>query len=614
MVADYVTLEQGTGCVHTAPGHGQEDYETGLRYGMDIYSPVDESGRFVNDVEHFAGMQVFEANAKIIAHMREIGCLMGQETISHQYPHCWRCKNPVIFRATAQWFIMMERNDLRQNALNNIRKVRWIPAWGEDRIYNMIENRPDWCISRQRVWGVPIVAFYCNDCDHLSLKKEVVDFVAEKVEKGGADVWFDLPESELLPLGTTCENCGGTSFRKDTDILDVWFDSGMSHAAVVEPNPDLPWPADMYLEGSDQHRGWFHSSLLESVGTRGTAPYKNVLTHGYVVDGDGRKMSKSLGNVVAPQDVIKKYGAEILRLWVSYEDYRNDIAISNDMLKHLADAYRRIRNTSKYLLGSLYDYDATKDAVPYEDLLDMDKWILHRTQKLVARVRKAYDDFEFHAFFHAFHNFCVVDMSSFYMDVLKDRMYTSKADSQARRSGQTAMHIVLDTMVKLMAPILSFTAEEVWQYMSEGDESIHLQDMPEVNLAWVDDDLDECWSRMIEVRGEILKRLELARKEKLIGHSLDALVQVFAAGETYELIEQFEDQLASICIVSEAELFGDETPIPDDAFASDTIENLNIRVAKAYGEKCPRCWQFRTTIGEDAAHPDICAQCAAALS
>jgi isoleucyl-tRNA synthetase len=396
--------------------------------------------------------------------------------------------------------------------------------------------------------------------------------------------------------------------------LDVWFDSGMSHAAVVEPNPELPWPADMYLEGSDQHRGWFHSSLLESVGTRGTAPYKNVLTHGYVVDGDGRKMSKSLGNVVAPQDIIKKYGAEILRLWVSYEDYRNDISISNEMLKHLADAYRRIRNTCKYLLGSIYDYDPARDAVPYDELLDMDKWILHRTQELVARVRKAYEDFEFHTFFHAFHNFCVVEMSAFYMDVLKDRMYTSKADSKERRSGQTAMYIVLDTMIKLMAPILSFTAEEVWQHLSKSDRSIHLEEMPEVNPAWMDEDLDESWSRMIEVRGEILKRLEIARTEKMIGHSLDALVQVFTAGSTYELIEQFEDQLASICIVSEAELFGEEVPIPDDAVASEIIEHLNIRVSKAYGEKCPRCWQFRTTIGEDPAHPDICAKCAAALS
>lgn len=615
ILADYVTLEEGTtGCVHTAPGHGQEDYESGLRYGLDIYSPVDGQGKFIEEVEHFAGINVFDANAKIIQHMQEQGCLMASENIEHQYPHCWRCKNPVIFRATAQWFILMERNDLRKRALENIRKVRWIPDWGEERIYSMIETRPDWCISRQRAWGVPIVAFYCKNCGELLLKKGLVDFVAEKVEKGGADVWFDLPESELLSLGTSCEKCGGTSFTKETDILDVWFDSGMSHAAVVEPNPETPWPADLYLEGSDQHRGWFHSSLLESVGTRETAPYKTVLTHGYTVDSEGKKMSKSLGNVVAPQDVIKEYGAEILRLWVSYEDYRNDIAISQDMLKHLADAYRRIRNTCRYMLGNLSDYDPANDAVPYDELLDIDKWSLHRLQQLIAKIWKAYENFEFHVFFHAFHNFCVVDMSAFYLDVLKDRMYTTKADSPERRSGQTAMYEILCAMVKLMAPILSFTAEEVWGYLARDGESIHLEDMPEVNDSWLNEDLDVRWNRMIDIRGEILKRLELARKDKLIGHSLDALVQVFASGNTYTLLREFEDQLASICIVSEAELYGDEVPIPDDAIASEIIDNLYIRVAKAYGDKCPRCWQYRTTIGENTKHPEICAQCAAALS
>lgn len=615
ILADYVTLDPGTtGCVHTAPGHGQEDYETGLRYGIEIYSPVDGQGKFVEEVEHFAGMNVFDANAKIIQYMQEQGCLMASEKIEHQYPHCWRCKNPVIFRATAQWFILMERNDLRKRALESIRTVRWIPEWGEERIYSMIENRPDWCISRQRAWGVPIIAFYCKNCGELLLKKELVDVVAEKVAKGGADVWFDLPESELLPQGTCCEKCQGTSFTKETDILDVWFDSGMSHAAVVEANPETPWPADLYLEGSDQHRGWFHSSLLESVGTRGTAPYKTVLTHGYTVDSEGKKMSKSLGNIVAPQDVIKDYGAEILRLWVSYEDYRNDIAISQDMLKHLADAYRRIRNTCRYMLGNLSDYDPAKNAVPYNELLDIDKWALHRLQQLIAKIRKTYEDFEFHVFFHAFHNFCVVDMSAFYLDVLKDRMYTTKADSRERRSGQTALYEILCTMVKLMAPILSFTAEEVWGYLARDGESIHLEDLPEVNDSWLNEDLDGRWNRLIAIRGEILKRLELARQDKLIGHSLDALVQVFASGNTYTLLREFEDQLTSICIVSEAELYGEDIPIPDDAIASETIDSLYIRVAKAYGDKCPRCWQYRTTIGENAEHPEVCAQCAAALS
>ena len=614
VLADYVTLEQGTGCVHTAPGHGQEDYETGLRYGLDIYAPVDNQGRFTSEVERFAGMQVFDANKPITELLREQGDLMATEVIEHQYPHCWRCKQPVIFRATAQWFILMDRNELRKNALESIRKVRWIPEWGQDRIYSMIEGRPDWCISRQRAWGVPIVAFYCDDCGELMLKKEVVDFVAEKVEKQGADVWFDLPESELLPEGMSCDKCGGVSFTKDQDILDVWFDSGMSHAAVIEPNPDLPWPVDMYLEGSDQHRGWFHSSLLEAVGTRGTAPYKSVLTHGYVVDGEGRKMSKSVGNVMVPQEIIKQYGAEILRLWVSSEDYRNDISISKEMLKHIADAYRRIRNTCRYMLGNLHDFNPEQDGVAYDEMLDIDKWALHRLQLLITRIWKAYEDFEFHAFFHTFHNFCVVEMSSFYLDILKDRMYTTKANSRERRSGQTAMNEILTAMVKLMAPILSFTAEECWGYLAGEGESVHLQDFPQVNNAYLNDELDERWGSFITVRNEILKTLENARKEKIIGHSLDASVDIYASGTTYSLLQQFEDGLDDLCIVSQSVLHGEDVPIPEDAVWSEGVEGLALKIGRAPGEKCPRCWHYRTNIGENSAHPEICAPCAAAVS
>lgn len=615
ILADYVTLDQGTGCVHTAPGHGQEDYETGLRYGLDIYAPVDNQGKFTKEVNHFAGMQVFEANKAIIDLMKSDGSLMASEKVEHQYPHCWRCKNPVIFRATAQWFIMMDRNDLRKKALESIRNsVRWIPEWGQERIYSMIENRPDWCISRQRAWGVPIVAFYCNECHELLLKKEVIDFVAEKVARGGADVWFDLAEQDLLPEGTTCEHCGGAAFTKENDILDVWFDSGVSHAAVCEPHPDLTWPVDLYLEGSDQHRGWFHSSLLESIGTRGSAPYRGVLTHGYTVDGEGRKMSKSLGNTVAPQDVIKQYGAEILRLWVSYEDYRTDITISQQILKHIADAYRRIRNTSRYMLGNLSDFDPEKHRVADEDLLEIDRWALHRLQLLIQRVRKAYDDFEFHAFFHTFHNFCVVDMSSFYLDILKDRMYTAKADSQERRSGQTAMYEILSAMIKLMAPILSFTAEESWGYLAKDGKSVHLQDFPEVQSERIKAELDQRWSQLMVLRGDILKNLEIARKDKRIGHSLDALVELYASGKTYTLLKAFEEQLDDICIVSAVSLFDETAAPPDDAVAAEDTENLCIRIGKAAGEKCPRCWHYRTTIGTDARYPEICAQCAAALS
>ena len=612
VLADYVTLDQGTGCVHTAPGHGQDDYNTGLKYGMEIYAPVDHQGKFTSDVERFAGMQVFEANKPIIELLRQQGDLMGTEKIEHQYPHCWRCHKPVIFRATAQWFVILEKNDLRQKALQEIRKVRWIPDWGQERIYSMVEGRPDWCLSRQRNWGVPIVALYCEQCGEILLKQDIVDFVAQKVETGGADVWFDLPLAELLPPGTKCEKCGSTSFRKETDILDVWFDSGTSHAAVIEPKmPELPWPVDMYLEGTDQHRGWFHSSLLEAVGTRGAAPYKSVLTHGYIVDEQGRKMSKSFGNVVAPQDVIKQYGAEILRLWVSTEDYTSDISISMDMMKRIADAYRRIRNTCRYMLGNLSDFDPAKDAVKYDEMLEIDRWALHRLQLLIQRVWKAYEDFEFHIFFHAFHNFCVVDMSAFYLDVLKDRMYTAKATSKARRSGQTAMYEILNAMVKLMAPILSFTAEECWGYLAKDGKSVHLQDFPKANPAWMDEALNARWEKLGEIRSEILKPLEIARQNKAIGLSLDAQIAVYASGETLTLLRQFENDLADICIVSAATVYGDDAPIPADAVRSETVPNLAVKVSRAAGEKCPRCWHYDASNDQNATYPDLCPSCEA---
>ena len=615
VLAEYVTLEQGTGCVHTAPGHGQEDYDTGVKYGMDIYAPVDHQGKFHADVAHFAGMQVFQANKPIIELLRQQGDLLGTENIEHQYPHCWRCKKPVIFRATAQWFMLMERNNLRKLALEGIRNVRWIPDWGQDRIYGMIETRPDWCLSRQRNWGVPIIALYCNDCGEILLRQDLVNFVAEMVEQRGADIWFELPVEDLMPKGTTCAKCGGSSFKKETDILDVWFDSGSSHVVVAEQHPEqIGWPVDMYLEGTDQHRGWFNSSLLEAVGTRGIPPYRSVLTHGYIVDEQGRKMSKSLGNTVAPQDVIKQYGAEILRLWVSTEDYRTDISISMDMMKRIADAYRRIRNTCRYMLGNLHDFDPAKDAVPQAEMLEIDQWAMHRLQLLIQRVSKAYEDFEFHVFFHAFHNFCVVDMSALYLDVLKDRMYTAKATSQARRSGQTAMYEILSAMVKLMAPVLSFTAEECWGYLDKSGQSVHLQDFPKVNDAYKNDALDARWERMIEMRGEILKQLEIARQNKVIGHPLDAAVEVYASGDTLALLRQFAKDLADICIVSEASVYGEETPVPADAAASEAIKNFAVNIVKAAGEKCPRCWHYQTNIGQNAAHPDLCASCAAAVS
>lgn len=622
ILADYVTLDQGTGCVHTAPGHGQEDYESGVKYGLEIYTPVDSQGRFTPEVPFFAGMNVFKANSAIIQRMREDGSLLAEEKLMHSYPHCWRCKNPVIFRSTPQWFISMEVDNLRQKCLEWIRKVTWIPSWGEERIFNMIAHRPDWCISRQRAWGVPIVAFYCKACNYLLLDKKIIDFVADKVAIHGADIYFTSSEQDLLPEGTSCPRCGGKEFVKETDILDVWFDSGVSQAAVLAVREDLAWPADMYLEGSDQHRGWFHSSLLAAVGTRGAAPYKSVLTHGFVVDGQGRKMSKSLGNTIAPQDVINKYGAEILRLWVSAEDYRDDIRISDEILKRLADAYFRIRNTCRYLFGNLYDFDPNQHKIPYPQLEELDKWALHRLQKLIERVRKAFEKFEFHIFFHAFHNFCAVDMSALYLDILKDRLYTSKADSPQRRAAQTVLWEVLTTMVKLMAPILSFTAEEAWQHLMKIDpelgrregRSVHLQTLPEVNPAYVNEQLAINWDKLLEIRGEISKALEQARKEKWIGHSLEAAVHLYVSKELYRFLQAYADQLSTLSIVSAAVLYEPTVQPPADVFTSENVKGLWIKITKAEGKKCERCWQYSTSVGKNPQHPTLCERCSAVVS
>ncbi|MBI5440909.1 MAG: isoleucine--tRNA ligase, partial [Deltaproteobacteria bacterium] len=464
ILAEHVTLDAGTGCVHTAPGHGQEDYEVGMKYGLDAYAPVDGNGRFTPDVGLFAGQEVFEANREVNRALHQVGALLAQGKISHSYPHCWRCKHPVIFRSTRQWFISMEKTGLREGALREIDKVRWIPPWGRDRIYNMIAQRPDWCISRQRVWGVPIVAAHCTSCGGVYMGKDLAEHAASRFETEGADAWFDRPLEDFLPPGAACPGCGGTELRKEEDILDVWFDSGVSYAAVLEARPDLESPADLYLEGSDQHRGWFHSSLLASVGTRNAAPYRAVLTHGFVVDGQGKKMSKSLGNVISPEQVIKKYGAEILRLWVAAEDYRDDIRISDEILTRLVEAYRRIRNTCRFLLANLYDFDPSRDAVALSDLPELDRYALDRVNRLVERCRRAYEEYEFHLIFHRLHNFCSVELSAFYLDILKDRLYTYPAASADRRSAQTVLYRILERMARLMAPVLAFTAEDVWRH------------------------------------------------------------------------------------------------------------------------------------------------------
>ena len=613
ILANYITLDTGTGCVHTAPGHGQEDYESGLEYHIPIYSPVDDYGRFTPDVEFFAGQYVFDANEAVIQKLKEVGALVYSEVYTHQYPNCWRCKNPIIFRATEQWFISMEKNGLRQKALEAIDKVAWIPHWGHDRIYGMIQNRPDWCISRQRAWGVPIVAFTCTSCGEILNEEPVVEHVSRLFEKGGADAWFDLSVKELLPPGTRCPKCQGEEFKKETDILDVWFDSGVSYAAVCEKRPNLKSPADMYLEGSDQHRGWFHSSLLASVGTRGQAPYHSVLTHGFVVDEKGRKMSKSLGNVILPDEVIKRYGAEILRLWVAAEDYRDDIRISEEILSRLSDAYRRIRNTCRFLLGNLYDFDPRKDRVPDSQLHDLDRWILLRLQKLIARLREAYTNFEFHVVYHGIQNFCTVDLSALYLDIIKDRLYTSPASSPQRRAAQTTLYKILDSLVRLMATILSFTAEEVWDHIpgaKERAQSVHFALFPEAEPQYLDAKLEERFELLLKVRTEVSRILEAARQGKVIGNSLEASVTLNAPEKLLAFLRENEPLLKDFFIVSEVIL----TPtVPPGAQQSKEMEGLHILASRSAGQKCQRCWMYDSKVGQSAAHPSVCPRCLAAL-
>ncbi len=612
ILGGHVTLEAGTGCVHTAPGHGAEDYEVGLLYGLDTYSPVNDTGCFTGDVDFFEGKFVFDADKDIVAKLKDTGALVYEEKIKHSYPHCWRCKKPVIFRATPQWFISMDKTGLRKKSLDEINRVEWIPKWGRDRIYTMIENRPDWCVSRQRAWGVPITVFYCEKCGAVHINQEIIDHVYSLFEKHGADIWFEREVKDLLPENTVCQKCGNKTFTKENDILDVWFDSGVSHAAVLEQRLNLKWPADLYLEGSDQHRGWFHSSLLTAVGTRGRAPYKSVLTHGFVVDANGKKMSKSIGNIIAPKKVIDRYGAEILRLWVAASDYRDDIRISDKILKQLTDTYRRIRNTCRFIMGNLYDFEPLKDSVPYEAMQEIDRFALHKLQLLIEKTNKAYNDFEFHVIYHALYNYCTVDLSAFYLDILKDRLYTSPAKSEARRSAQTVMYILLDAVVRLMAPILSFTAEEIRRFMPERKEkSIHLSSLPTARDVWKDESLAGRWERILEVRGEVTKAIEVARNKKLVGHSLDAAVTISVKKDLYDLICPYEDELRSVFIVSGASIVKEEKFA--DAYASDDVEGLSIMVEPAAGDKCERCWIHDVSVGTDSEQPTICNRCKDAL-
>ncbi len=610
VLADFVLLDQGTGCVHIAPGHGQDDHVIGLKYDLPHPMPVDEKGVFTGEAGKFAGEHILLANPLIVEELRKRKRLLGSGVLIHSYPHCWRCKKPVIFRSTEQWFISIDRNDFRRRILAKIAETRWIPSWSENRITAMVAERPDWCISRQRSWGVPIPVFYCDDCGDILVTPRTINIVKDLFSMEGADSWFVKSADEILQGRVSCP-CGGTEFSKESDILDVWFESGVSHFAVLRTRSELDWPADLYLEGSDQHRGWFQSSLLTSVGTEDKAPYKSVLTHGFLVDEESRKMSKSLGNVISPLEVTGELGADVLRLWVASSDYMSDIAVSKEILTRIAEAYRRIRNTCRFLLGNLFDYDPEKESVSHGDLEEIDKWALLKLHKLIKRSSMHYDEYRFHLVYHAIYNFCVKEMSAFYLDVLKDRLYTSGAKSATRKSAQTVLYQILTSLAKMLAPVLPFTCEEIWQHVPDRPgqvASIHLCDWPEPDEEYFDDDLERDWDRLHETRDEVLKALEIARADQVIGNSLEAAVQIFAPDELLNFLKKFESLLPNIFIVSQVELLK-ESAGDKDVFCSESITGLCLLVKKAAGLKCERCWNFSEAVGEDAKHQTLCKRC-----
>jgi len=603
VLADYVTLESGTGVVHTAPGHGHDDYQTGQRYGLDVLAPVDDHGRFTADVPEWAGTRVFDADPKIVKHLEQVGALVAAKEFGHSYPHCWRCKNPIVFRATEQWFIGMEHNALRARSLAEIDRVEWVPSWGRERIHGMIATRPDWCVSRQRDWGVPVIALHCEACGEAHASRALCQHVAELVDEEGADAWFSRPMDDLVPPGTTCAKCGGTAFRRETDILDVWFDSGVSWLSVVAERPELGGRADMYLEGSDQHRGWFHSALLTAVALEGRAPYDVVLTHGFTLDASGQKESKSLGNATAPATVIGKHGAEILRLWVGAEDYRNDLRISEEILGRQVEAYRRVRNTVRFLLSNLYDFDPAADAVAHDDLPPLERFVLHQLQTLVTRVRTAYERYELHLIYHALNNFCAVDLSAVYLDVRKDRLYCERAEGPERRATQTVLFALADALLRLMAPILSFTAEEAWTFIpGERADSVFLAGLPTPPETWRDDALAARFARLLEVRAAVTKAIEEARQSGLVKQSSEVGVTLTVSPDTAEMLRDPAYDVASLLIVGSVTV--------EEAAANGDI--VGVTVARAEGEKCPRCWNVRRPAGHGE-HAALCLRCAEAV-
>ncbi len=611
LLADYVTMDSGTGCVHTAPGFGADDYQTCRRYNMDIIVPVDDRGYQTEDAGKFAGMYYEKSNEAILNDMKESGALFASEVIEHEYPHCWRCKNPIIFRATPQWFCSVDA--FKDQAAKACEEVTWMPAWGGERITQMVRERADWCISRQRHWGLPIPVFYCEDCKKPICTPETIEKISEVFGAEGSNAWYAKDASELLPDGFVCPHCGGVHFFKETDTLDGWFDSGSSHFAVIDDNESTHWPADLYLEGADQYRGWFQSSLLTAVGAKGEgAPYKAVLTHGWTVDGEGRAMHKSLGNTIAPDDMIKKYGAELVRLWVASGDYRVDVRVSDAIFKQLSESYRKFRNTARILLANLGDFDPNTDMVAISELCEIDRWVLSRANALTESVLNSYANYEFHLIYHAVNNFCTTDLSKLYVDITKDRVYTEKTDGALRRSAQTAMWLVLSSMTRLMAPLISFTAEEIWQCMphldADNKASVFLNAFPTANAEWNAPELTAHWDRLFDLRDDVMKALELARAEKLIGKSLDASVVIYTENnEVYDLLSSFAAELKTVYIVSSAKVI--KGAAPEGAF-TETEAGIAVVVAPASGEKCDRCWMYSDEVVHDG-EGVLCPRCAA---
>lgn len=609
ILGDHVTLESGTGCVHTAPGYGVDDFEVCKNYDIGIVVGVDGKGVLTKDSGMFEGLSTDNANKAIAKHLEETGALFAHEKIKHQYPHCWRCKSPILFRATEQWFCSVK--NFKDQAVKAIEQVNWIPKWGEDRIKGMVMDRSDWCISRQRVWGVPIPVVYCKDCGKPIVNDETIKAISDMFRYEGADSWYLKEAKDFIPDSVKCE-CGCSEFIKEKDIFDVWFDSGVTHLAVLDEREELSSPADLYLEGADQYRGWFQSSLLTSVVCKGKAPYKNVCTHGWVVDGQGKTMHKSLGNGIEPKEITDKYGADILRLWVASSDYHSDIRISKEILGQLSDAYKKIRNTARFILGNLSNKDGfnvDKDSVSDDKLFEIDKWALMKLDELIDKVNAAYEAFDYHVVFHAIHNFCVIDMSNFYLDILKDRLYCEAPDSVSRRAAQTTIYRILSAISRLIAPIMSFTADEIWSYIphaeNDNPESIFLNDMPQKSGIAVSDEFVDKWNLIAAIREDAKKALELKRAEKVIGASLEADLHIFADDEKYEKISALTSDLPSLLIVSRAEVFKNSA---DGEFKGD-LDGVSFTVTKASGEKCERCWSYSDTVGTYSDHPTLCERC-----